>query len=313
MHEPEQVPSTVPSTRPSTGQHRLGPHVVGQRVVVRRLVPGEVGPTGGPAFTDALGTCTGWYDDHLTLLREDGEELAIPLALVVSGKPVPPRPGVRARVTPDEAQRRALALFPDVATVELGGWLLRSSATEAARRANSVLALGPAADGLAGPDPVAAVAAHYDGLGRRPVAAVLADSPEEALFRSAGWVEESADADTLFQLAGVASARRRLPRHLPEASVLPRADGLVEVVLPGARAVAAYADDWVGFRGLEVDPDRRGQGLGLAVVAQVLAWGAERGATTAYLQVLGDGAAALRLYEGVGFTTHHAYRYLAPA
>ena len=35
----------------------LGPHVVGERVVVRRLLRGETGPTGGPAFTDLLGTC----------------------------------------------------------------------------------------------------------------------------------------------------------------------------------------------------------------------------------------------------------------
>jgi hypothetical protein len=35
----------------------LGPHVVGQRVVVRRVVHGETGPSGGPALTDLLGTC----------------------------------------------------------------------------------------------------------------------------------------------------------------------------------------------------------------------------------------------------------------
>ena len=55
-----------------------------------------------------------------------------------------------------------------------------------------------------------------------------------------------------------------------------------------------------------------GQGLAVAVMAALLEWGAERGATTAYLQVLGDNAPALALYEGMGFTTHHAYRYLAP-
>jgi ribosomal protein S18 acetylase RimI-like enzyme len=47
-------------------------------------------------------------------------------------------------------------------------------------------------------------------------------------------------------------------------------------------------------------------------MARLLEWGAERGATTAYLQVLGDNTPALGLYEGLGFTTHHAYRYLAP-
>jgi ribosomal protein S18 acetylase RimI-like enzyme len=76
--------------------------------------------------------------------------------------------------------------------------------------------------------------------------------------------------------------------------------------------VAAYDRDWVGFRSIEVGPAQRRQGLGLAVMAALLGWGAEQGATTAYLQVLGDNTAALELYAGLGFATHHAYRYLTP-
>ncbi len=47
-------------------------------------------------------------------------------------------------------------------------------------------------------------------------------------------------------------------------------------------------------------------------MAALLEWAAELGATTAYLQVLGDNGPALALYEGLGFTTHHAYAYLTP-
>jgi N-acetylglutamate synthase len=79
-----------------------------------------------------------------------------------------------------------------------------------------------------------------------------------------------------------------------------------------ASGIAAYADDWVGFRSIHVDPDQRRRGLGTVVMAALLEWGAEQGATTAYLQVLGDNAPALELYAGLGFATHHAYRYLAP-
>ena len=78
-----------------------------------------------------------------------------------------------------------------------------------------------------------------------------------------------------------------------------------------ASGVAAYADDWVGFRTIEVDPAERGRRLGLLVMAELLEWGAERGATTAYLQVLGDNTRAHSLYDGLGFTVHHRYRYLA--
>ncbi|MBA2956049.1 GNAT family N-acetyltransferase [Nocardioides sp. MAH-18] len=285
----------------------LGPHVVGQRIVVRRILPGETGPTGGPAFTDLLGTCLAWADGTCVVQAEDGTTTAIATADIVSGKPVPPRPSTRHRVTPAEAQRRALALWPDLHTEPLGDWVLRHSATSTARRANSVLAMGPSG----AEDDYDRVLAFYAGRTGRPIAAVLPDSAEDAMFRSHGWGLESNDADTLFQLGSVARALRGL--DVPDAAYDEEGDLVTVRVGDHARGVAAYADDWVGLRGIEVDPDRRRQGLGLAVVAALLEWGAERGATTAYLQVLGDNAPALALYASLGFTTHHAYRYVAPS
>jgi len=291
--------------------HGLGPHAVGQRVVVRRVLPGETGPSGGPAMTDVLGVCTAWGAGVCVVQPETGEPVRIRLSDIVSGKPVPPRPSTRHRVGPLEAQRRALALWPDLETEPLGDWLLRRSPTATARRANSVLAFVPA--GV--PDAYERVVAFYD----RPVAAVLPDSAEDALFRGHGWVPESHDADTLLQLASVAQAQRALrARALPPAEVdlveVPSSEARVVTARIGdaASGVAAYARDWVGFRSIEVDPGQRRRGLGLAVMAALLEWGAEQGATTAYLQVLGDNAGALELYRGLGFTTHHAYRYLTP-
>lgn len=285
--------------------------MVGQRVVVRRLLPGETGPSGGPAMTDVLGVCTSWGDGLCVVQPETGEPVRIRLADIVSGKPVPPRPSTRHRVTPLEAQRRALALWPDLETEPLGDWLLRRSPTATARRANSVLAFAPA--GV--PDAYQRVVAFYD----RPVAAVLPDSEEDALFRDHGWELESHDADTLFQLASVAQTQRALrSRADPAAEVelvdVPSSRARVVTARIGdvARGVAAYDRDWVGFRSIEVDPGQRRRGHGLVVMAALLEWGAEQGATTAYLQVLGDNTGALELYRGLGFTTHHAYRYLAP-
>jgi GNAT superfamily N-acetyltransferase len=287
--------------------------VVGQRVVVRRVVPGETGPTGGPALTDLLGVCTAWSGGSCVVQPEDGPPVTIAIADIVSGKPVPPRASTRLRVTPQEAQFRAIALWPGLATEPLGDWLLRHSPTSTARRANSVLAMRPS--GAA--DEYERVVAFYAGRTARPIAAVLPDSDEDAMFRSHGWIAESGDADTLFQIAGVASARRVVSRQdfvLPQPPSYDEAGDLVTVRI-GDRAagVAAYADDWVGFRGIEVTPEHRRQGLGLAVMAALLEWGAERGATTAYLQVLGDNTPALAMYDRLGFRTHHAYRYLAPS
>jgi N-acetylglutamate synthase len=298
------------------GRHRLGPHVVGQRVVVRRLLRGQTGPSGGPAFSDILGVCTSWADGVCVVQPESGEPMAIATADIVSGKPVPPRPSPRQRVGALEAQVRALALWPRLETRPLGDWLLRHSPTSTARRANSVLAMAPS--GVA--DDYEQVVEFYAGRTGRPIAAVLPDSAEDELFSSHGWVAESRDADTLFQLVGVAQARRaavsrQAPESLPQPPCELDEDGDLVTVRLGdrARGVAAYDRDWVGMRGIEVAPEHRRQGLALAVVAALLDWGAERGATTAYVQVLADNAPALALYEQLGFTTHHAYRYLAPA
>jgi ribosomal protein S18 acetylase RimI-like enzyme len=292
------------------GAHTLGPHVVGLRVVVRRLVPGETGPSGGPAMTDVLGTCTAWGEGVCVVVPDGAgsrEPVIIPIGDIVSGKPVPPRTSTRLRVSAQEAQRRALALWPDLETEPLGDWLLRRSRTSTARRANSVLAMSPS--GVA--DDVERVVARYRSLGQRPIAAVLPDTEEDALFRSHGWVLESHDADTVFEVAGVAAVRRRLPPALPTAEL--RSEGRLVTAHLGdvASGVAAVDGDWVGFRSIEVAPERRRQGLGLAVMAALTERAAEEGATTAYLQVLGDNIAALSLYERLGFVEHHHYRYLA--
>ncbi len=291
---------------------------MGQRVVVRRVLPGQTGPSGGPAMTDVLGTCTSW-GDGVCVIEPDGEGPRNPVVIriedIVSGKPVPPRPSARHRVSPAEAERRALALWPDLETEPLGDWLLRRSRTSTARRANSVLAMGPAGVDEA----FDRVVAHYEALGQRPIAAVLPDSDEDALFRGHGWVLESHDHDTVFKVAGVAATRRTLHGvELPGLGVSTVGDDQLvtaEVTTDDGRliasGVAAYEDDWVGFRTIEVDPAERGRKLGLLVMSELLEWGAELGATTAYLQVLGDNARAHALYDGLGFVEHHRYRYLA--
>lgn len=325
-----------PGNRPG-----LGPHCVGQRVVVRRLVPGEQGPTGGPALTDVLGTMLAWDDVTTVVQREDGSRVTIALADVVSGKPVPPRPSVRHRVTPAEAERRALRGWPAVEVEDLGNWALRASGGFSAR-ANSALVIDspgcPVAEGLA------EVRAFYAARALPPLAQVVVGSVEEDQLLRHGWRDaRPGEAHTLFQVGSVAQVSRTL-RSLPPApgtDLLSTGDRVTDAwladdtrarrhrdaavaVLEGPAEVAfvsvgdpvvakgrvSHVDDWAGITDVWVSPEHRRRGLAAAVVRELVGWAAERGATTAYLQVRGDNAAALALYERLGFATHHAYRYL---
>lgn len=322
----------------------LGPHCVGQRVVVRRIVPGETGPTGGPAFTDVLGTMESWSATSTTVRAEGGELHEIELALIVSGKPVPPRPSVRHRVSAEDAERHALASWPPVVSEPLGDWVLRASGGYSSR-ANSVLAVG--SPGLSVESALASVVGFYASHGLPAVAQVVVGSDVHASVAAVGWVPARPDEDdTMFQLGSVARAlrevRRTAPAAMPEVVVEstagagwladdersvsfgqaaldvlegPEQVGFVSVLDAGAviakgRVGCAQDDDWAGISNVWVSPSRRRQGLAIVVMGALLEWAAERGATTAYLQTRGDNPGALALYDRLGFVTHHAYRYL---
>jgi predicted GNAT family acetyltransferase len=63
---------------------------------------------------------------------------------------------------------------------------------------------------------------------------------------------------------------------------------------------------------VEVADGERRKGYGLAIMASLARWGAEQGARWSYLQVGTDNAAALAMYERLGYRTDHQYRYYAP-
>jgi N-acetylglutamate synthase len=294
--------------------HGLGPHVVGQRVVVRRLLTGETGPTGGPAMTDVLGLCTSWADGVCVVRPEDGPEVTIAFADIVSGKPVPPRASVRQRVSARDAEGHSRPMWPDVERSALGEWELRTDPAPVGRllkRANSCLAMGD--PGL----PLAAAAdqvgAFYAARGRAALAQVELGSPTEHGLADLGW-RPVAGGDAHFLVSSLAMAIRsargdgdvELVEDGPRAHVVRRVDG-VEV----GSARAAVDPDWLGLHGLEVEPARRRRGHAGALMTELLEWGAERGATTVWLHVETDNQAAMALYGGLGFRVHHTCRYLA--
>ncbi|MGN0064625.1 MAG: GNAT family N-acetyltransferase [Nocardioides sp.] len=250
------------------------------------------------------------------MLQTDRGTVEVPLATIVTGKPVPPRASVRQRVPAHVAERHALALWPHVETAVLGEWVLRCDPAPVGRplkRANSALALGDS--GLEPAEAAEAVQAFYAARGRPAMAQVEAGSATEEALTTLGW-QPVPGGDSHFQVASLATALRASRGPAPVEEVHLAVDGdRVEVVVGDgvARGRAGFHEDWLGLHGVEVDPAHRRRGLARAVVAELLDWGGSLGATTAWLHVEVDNDAALALYGPLGFRTHHSLRYLTPA
>lgn len=286
-------------------------------------------------MTDVLGICESWSDGLATVRRADGRLVEIPINDIVSGKPVPPRPSVHRRLGAEEADRLALPGWLAVEREPLGEWLLRASSGFSSR-GNSVFALGH--PGVPLVDAVDRVVRWYAARSLPPRAHVHPDSDEAAAFVDRGWTRYES---TSLMLASVARALRLLGTS---SSTGPRHDAIVDagwlasdersarygshartVLENGEVTFATVRDeqgavlargrgvvhgDWLGVSSLWTHEDLRGTGLGTAVLQSLLEWGAERGATTSYLQVVESNAAARRLYEARGYQVHHRYDYL---
>lgn len=291
--------------------------MVGQRVVVRRLLRGETGPTGGPAMTDVLGICESWADGRTAVRREDGTVVEIEIADIVSGKPVPPRPSTRLRVSVREAESHATPLWPGVLREPLGEWELRTDPAPIGRllkRANSCLAMGD--PGLPFGDAVERVMGFYASRGRDPLVQVEADSGTEQQFLAAGW-QDVPGGESDFLLGALSRARRLLAVRETDVAVSTSVNGPRAEVTATSRGAtigvvqAAVDGDWLGVHGLLVEPDHRRQGIASLLMGEVLELGAERGASTLWLHVETDNAPALALYEQLGLVAHHRCRYLS--
>jgi len=298
-------------------------------------------------MTDLLGVMESWSEQATTVRDESGTLTTIALADIVTGKPVPPRASVRLRVSADEAERRAVASWPPVESEPLGDWLLRAS-DGFSTRANSVLAVGDPRMPL--PQALAEVCDFYRRRSLPAWAQVVVGSAAHESIEAAGWVPaRPGEADTVFSLASVATVLRAVrsaaasdvqdvqvsttagpdwlgddtrARAHPEAAAAvlegPAQVGFVSVrdggaVVAKGRVACGHADDWAGITDVWADPAHRRRGLALLVLGRLVEWAAERGVTTAYLQVRGDNPPALALYDRLGFTAHHSYRYLRPA
>ncbi len=178
--------------------HRLGPHVVGQRVVVRRLLRGETGPSGGPAMTDVLGVCTSWGDGGLrrrARVGGAGHDRRSPTSSPASRSRRARRCGTGCRRY--DAELHALSLWPDLETEPLGDWLLRAAPPyegRLRRRANSVLAMGE--PGCRSTEALPVIVRVLRRPGPAALAQVELGSTEEADLFAAGWTPEPGEDTT---------------------------------------------------------------------------------------------------------------------
>ncbi|WP_157536581.1 GNAT family N-acetyltransferase [Kitasatospora mediocidica] len=327
-------------TRPEV---RIDRSDVGRRVSVRVLDALRDDTTGRPVFRDVIGLLTSWDDHGLSVVRRDNTVAEIADAALVAGKVVPLFPARRAPLPEAgsvELQRIAARGWPAVEQEALGEWTLRAS-SGFTQRANSVQALGD--PGLPLPEALARVRQWY--AARDLPALVEVSSPGSPDDLAGELAKLGAGlSPTLVRTAPIAPLTR--VGHAPERVRLsrtagaqwlsayrraggdPARDAAALKVLHGGPSVwfatvpAADPQEpptaigrcvvdgaWACFGAIEVRPAARRQGLARTVMAVLAARAAEEGATGGYLQVEADNAAAIALYDGLGFTTSHTYHY----
>lgn len=297
---------------------------VGARVTVRMRLP-----TSG--LSDVVGELESLDDETLAIRRRDGELVSVATADVVVAKVV--GPSLRSAI---ELEGVAARGWPAPDSAWLGKWWLRAADGFTAR-ANAVRPLGD--PGIELDEALTSVRDWYAERGLpAQVQVVIGSSTDKALRRRA-W---SAHPEVAVCTATVSEVMGRLDERgtdpsgvllteVPSSGWLglfrggdPPPAALAILTGPPIVAFASVADEtqtlaiargavegpWLGLTAIEVVPPARRQGHARAVLAALLDWAGEHGATRCYLEVLATNAPALALYESLGFSEHHRYACL---
>ena len=309
----------------------MGPGIenIGARITVRLH---ELG--GG--FRDVVGTL-----ESLTSVRKrDGslahftpEQIAIWRVIV----PTPDRAGYGAplSIRIQEIEIAANATWPAKEELRIGGWLVRASGPFT-MRANSVLPLGEVPLGNPGIEletAIESVVSFYRERNIVPVFHIPLPSYEalDQELSKRGW-EEKILANVM--VADIAESYPEATSEISwEISETPSVEWLhlqddegIEQIMKSYPAIyiagrivgkliavgrASNFEKWATISRLYVCDEYRGQGIGRACMEQLLSGAHKLGATKALLQVDSKNLGAIALYEGMGFTFHHSYRYRA--
>ena len=115
------------------------------------------------------------------------------------------------------------------------------------------------------------------------------DDLDEIVTLHAGSFETPWDLKAFGELLGMSGTFLQVAREAPTASIM----GFI---------LTRIAADEAEIITIAVDPAHRGEGIGAGLVASAAAEAKAFGATSLILEVAEDNAAAIRLYERLGFT-----------
>lgn len=288
---------------------------VGTRVSLRYRLPTD----SARPLTDVVGHIVDSGGDArvVRIRTRRGDVVDVPKVDVLAVRVVPEMP-VRTGAIRNLEHAAALA-WPGVEYQWLDGWFLRFG-HGVTRRANSAVPLSFSS--------FSEIAAARDWYSARGLPA-LVSAPDRLLRLPAG---VAVDAENLVMTTdvaawaptGVAVAARPdvawltlYQRDVPVDVLTAVVDGEVAFgELAGAavgRVAVTDAPDgtrWAGLSAVHVSESARRRGLARRLCEGLLGWAHERGATSAYAQVVADNSAARALYEAMGFHVHHRSRYV---
>lgn len=297
---------------------------IGRRVTLRRLLPGQ------DRTADVVGILDGWDDDTLAVTRRSGEQVQIPADTVIAGKVVAPE------VSSAALQERCAADWTPHEVVGLNGWTLRYH-FGLNRRTCSVLAVAPPE--IPWDKQLDDVRAWYHARHAAPLTLSIEGSDTDAslaarslpvvlrsavlVARTSSVIEATSRAEGIAFDVGSTPPRRFLALNTDTASDLEPLSILLAGAPGSSYAVGSIDGEplasgrvharggWAGLTHLEVDQAARRRGIGSMLVGVLARVAADAGAVDLWLQVDTENAAAIAMYNRLGFVRHHGYLYRA--
>lgn len=284
---------------------------LGSRVSLRYRIPSALNDA---ALTDVVGHLEA-LEPVVMVRSKSGDVVEIDPADVVSVRELSHAPVRNSEIR--TLEHAAALAWPGTEQHWCDGWLLRAGGGHTSR-ANSAVPLLFSSNTEALPEIIAWYAQRdlepWLALPERLLPVKAAGiKPTRMLTRN---IPHSDSPDVTLSPEPGSDWLQTYQRDVPSAVLTAVLDGTVTFAsLPDAvgRGAVTTAPDgvrWLGVSCVRVAESSRRTGQARAICSALQAWGAEQGATRAYVQVLDDNQPALALYESAGFRLHHRHRYV---